>query len=116
MWFALTLLAVVALVLVVALLTRKTPYECPTGRSIVATVKRHSDAGPMLVMLEVACIDTQVVEEPAKSLWRRLPFIAYTVYRTHQPPGPWHVLVPSTHLAQAQQLLSTRSEHGSEPA
>jgi hypothetical protein len=92
-------------VLVLALLSRKPPYECPPGKSIAATVKRHSDAGPILVTLEAAGIDTQVAEETAKSLWRRLPFLLYNVYRPHEPPGPWHVVVPSERLVEAQRLL-----------
>lgn len=105
-------IVIVVLVFAVALLTRKPPYQCPPGRSIVATVKRHSDAAPMLVRLEAAGIDTQVVEETAKSLWRRLPFIAYTLYRAHEPPGPWHVVVPSAALIEAQRLLSAHRAHG----
>jgi len=104
-FFIFALVAIVVLVLVVAMLTRKQPYECPPDKSVVATVKRHSDAGSMLVLLEAAGIDTQVVEEPAKSLWRRLPFLFYTVYRAHEPPGPWYVVVPSARLSEAQRLL-----------
>jgi hypothetical protein len=97
-------------VLVLALLTRRPTYECPPGKSIAATVKRHSDAGPLLVALEAAGIDTQIVDEPAKSLWRRLPFLLVTVYRAHEPPGPWHVIVPSNRLAEAQRLLGVGLE------
>ena len=89
-------------VLVLALLTRKPPYECPPDKSIAATVKRHTDAAPMLATLEAAGIDTQVAEESAKSLWRRLPFLFYTAYRAWEPPGPWYIVVPSARLADAQ--------------
>ena len=116
LFFLFGLVAVLVFVLVLALLTRKPPYECPADKSIVATVKRHSDAAPMFVVLEAAGIDTQIVEEPAKSLWRRLPFLLYTVYRAHEPPGPWHVVVPSPRLAEAQQLLSAGSAHHGIPA
>jgi hypothetical protein len=109
--FGLTLLVVVVLVVVVGLLTKKPPYECPPGKSIVATVKRHSDSGPMLIILTAAGIDTDVVEETAKPLRRRLPFLFYTVYRPHEPQGPWHVVVPTSALPEAQRLLPT-GEHG----
>lgn len=105
MWFGLALLAIVLLALAVGLLTRKPPYECPAGKSIAATVKRHRDAGPMLVTLEAARIDSQVVEETAKPLWRRLPFLLYTLYRAHEPQGPWHVVVPTSALPEARRLL-----------
>jgi hypothetical protein len=110
MWLGLAFLAVVLLAVVVGLLTQKPPYECPANKSIAATVKRHADAGPMLVALEAAGIDTQVVEETAKPLWRRLPFLLYTVYRAHEPPGPWHVVVPASALPEARRLLSGGSE------
>lgn len=50
------------------LLARKPPYECPAGKSIAITVRRHSAAGPALVTLAAAGIDSQVVEEKAKPL------------------------------------------------
>ena len=51
MFFIFALVAIVVLVLVVAMLTRKPPYECPLDKSVVATVKRHSDAGSMVVLV-----------------------------------------------------------------
>jgi hypothetical protein len=103
----LALIAIAVFVVVLDVLTRKRPYACPPGRSIATTVQRHVDAGPMLMALDAAGIDTQTVEEPAKSLWRRLPAILYCV---HEPPGPWHVVVPTERLDEAQRLLSPRLE------
>lgn len=114
MVFLLALVGSVVLALVVALLTREPPYECPPGKSVVATVKRHGDAGPMLVALTTASIDAEIVEEPAKSLWRRLPFLFFALFFTvdhaHEPVGPWHVVVPSSCLAEAQLALSISTE------
>jgi hypothetical protein len=111
--FLIGLLAVVVLALVVALLTRKAPYVCPPGTSILATVKRHSDAGPLFVTLEAAGIDTQIVEEPAKSLWRRLPLLLYRLYPAREPSGPWHIVVSTPDLARAQQVLAQPPAEGS---
>jgi hypothetical protein len=98
----------VAVLVVVALITRKEPYECPAGKGVAATVRRHAEAGPMLVTLQAAGIDTEVVEEPRKSIWR-LAFQGSTHYAFRDPPGPWHVVVAGDRLAEARQLLSGRS-------
>jgi hypothetical protein len=56
LFFLVALIAIGVLVVAVGLLTRKPPYECPPGQSIVATVRRHGDAAPRLVVLEAAGI------------------------------------------------------------
>jgi hypothetical protein len=105
-WLIVAIVVGVLLAVVVALLTRKAPYECPPGQAIVATVRRHSDAGPLLATLTVNGIDTQVVEEPAKSLRRRLPGLLYALHRPPEPVGPWYVVVDAGDLPEAQRLLS----------
>jgi hypothetical protein len=104
--FLVGLAVVVAIVLVVALLTRKPPYEPPPGVAIVATVRRHKDALPLLLRLSQARIDAQVVEESAKSFWRRLPYLGYSLYPNREPSGPWYVLVSTSDLPKAQQVLA----------
>jgi hypothetical protein len=107
---------VTAVVVVVALLfTRKDPFECPAGKSVVATVRRHGYAGPMRVTLEAAGIDTEVLEEPAKSVWRRA-FLGGTRHFFRDPPGPWYVVVPADRLVEALQLLSGQSPSCAGPA
>ena len=108
--FLLGFAAVVVVAVVVALLTRGSPYSPPPGMAIVATVKRHEDALPLLLRLAQARVDAQVGEETGKSLWRRLPFLLYSLYPRREPSGPWHVLVSTSDLAEARQVLAPRAE------
>jgi hypothetical protein len=105
-WLIIAIAVCLLLAAVVALLTRKAPYDCPPGKAIVATVPRHSDASPLLATLAVNGIDTNVVEEPAKSLRRRLPGLLYALHRPAEPGGPWYVVVDAGDLPEAQRLLS----------
>ena len=106
MWLAVAVAVCLLLAVLVGLLTRKAPYRCPSGKAIAATVRQHSDAGPLLVKLETNGIDTQLVEEPAKSLGRRLPGFLYALYRPLEPVGPWYVVVAADDLPEAERLLS----------
>jgi hypothetical protein len=104
--------AIAVLVVTVALMvTRKQPYDCPPDKRILATVPRHSQAGPMLVILEAKGIDTEIVEEPAKALWRR-GLLGGTRHFYREPPGPWHVVVPADRLSEAQHLVSAQPPYG----
>jgi hypothetical protein len=105
MWLGIALLGILLVSIVIGIVTRKPPYACPPGKTIAATVRRHSEAGPMLVVLSAAGMDAQVVEETAKPLWRRLPHLLYAWYPPHEPQGPWHVVVDEAQLAEAQRLL-----------
>ena len=104
--FLVGLAVVVAIVLVVALLTREPPYEPPPGMAIATSVRRHKDALPLLVRLSQARIDAQVAEESGKSLWRRLPLLLYSLYPERKPSGPWYVLVSTADLSEAREVLS----------
>ena len=105
MWLIIAIAVCLLLAVVLALLTRKAPYECPPGKAIVATVRRHSDAGLLLATLAVNGIDAHVVEESAKSLRRRLPGLLYALHRPPEPGGPWYVVVDAGDLPEAQRLL-----------
>jgi hypothetical protein len=104
--FLLGLVALVVIAVVVALLTRRPPYAPPPGMAIVATVRRHEDALPLLLRLSQGRIDAQVAEESAKPFWRRLPLLLYSVYPRREPSGPWHVLVSTSDLAEARRVLA----------
>jgi hypothetical protein len=105
-WFVVAVAVCLLLAVLVGLLTRKEPYQCPSGRGIAASVRRHNEAGALLVTLEAKGIATQLVEEPAKPLSRRLPGLLYALYRPLEPQGPWYVVVADDDLPEARRLLS----------
>lgn len=86
-----------------AALANEPPYEPPVGSSVARTIRRHDDWPPILVRLELAGIDAQLVEEPHKSFGRRLGHALY-VDRVSRPFGPWHVVVPTQSLEKARQV------------
>jgi hypothetical protein len=107
-WWVLpvALLAALLVDFALSLMTRKAHYQCPPGRSIALTVKRHHDAAAALVALEAAGIDTEVVEEPAKPLARRMLHHWLGVWHRHEPSGPWHIIVAESALSEAERLLA----------
>lgn len=109
-WWVLALALALALLPAVAhpALVNAPPYEPPTGSSVVLTIQRHDDWPPVLVRLQLAGIDAQLVEEPHKSFGRRLGHALHIDHFT-QPFGPWHVVVPTTSLDQARQ--ASRDPH-----
>jgi hypothetical protein len=80
-------------------------YEPQSGSSVLLTIERHDDWPPILMRLQLAGIDAELVEEPHKSFGRRL---GHALYIDHfsQPFGPWHVVVPTAALAKAQQVIA----------
>jgi hypothetical protein len=106
-WWVLALALALALVPAIAhaALVDAPPYEPPTGSSVVLTIQRHDDWPPILVRLQLAGIDAQLIEEPHKSFGRRL---GHSLYIDHfgQPFGPWHVVVPTASLDKARQVTS----------
>ena len=86
-----------------AALVNAPSYEPPIGSSVLLTIQRHDDWPGILMRLQRAGIDAQLVEEPHKSFGRRL---GHALYIDHfgQAFGPWHVVVPTTSLDRARQV------------
>jgi hypothetical protein len=100
--FILVLAVWVLIGAVAVLLTRQPPFKCPPSQAILATVKRHAAALPVLACLSAAGIDACVTEETAKPFAWRLLYRFMIVGYFGEPPGPWHVVVPQVELGKAQ--------------
>lgn len=87
-----------------ATVVNEPPYEPPAGSSVLLTMQRHDDWPRVLVRLQLAGIDAQLVEEPHKSFGRRMGH-ALCVDRISRPFGPWHVVVPTPSLEKARQVI-----------
>lgn len=87
------------------LLTQQPPFRCAPGQVILATVKRHEAALPVLACLSTAGIDASVAEETAKPFAKRLLYRFMVVGYLGEPPGPWHVIVPQADLVRAQACM-----------
>jgi hypothetical protein len=112
-WWLLPLGLAVALLpaTVHAVLVSAPSYEPPVGSTVLLTIQRHEDWPPILMRLQLAGIDAQLVEEPHKSFGRRLGHALY-VDHFSQPFGPWHVVVSTASLDRARQVSGELRSHG----
>jgi hypothetical protein len=77
--------------------------DIPQGKSVVLTVKKHLEAGPIFVKLADAGIDVEVVDEAKFSVGN---FVSWLFAGGKpRPTGPYHVVVPEESLARAKELL-----------
>jgi hypothetical protein len=114
-WLLLLLLGGVVFSVAWVLLTRRPPYECSPDKAIVSTVKRHSDALPVLAGLLAAGIDADVVEETGGSFLRRVAYRFFVGGYRDRVGGPWCVVVSRDAESNAHACLEALPKSPSRP-